>query len=89
MKRANDRFWSQLWREALRALSLGWDLAVPIFGGVLLGHFLDRLLGTRPTFTIGLLVMGIAIGYYNIARFIQRFEKREKERSAENEDTES
>ena len=31
-----------IWRDALRAMSLGWDLAVPIFGGVLIGYFLDR-----------------------------------------------
>jgi len=66
--------WPVLWREGLVAISLGWELAVPIFGGVVAGHFLDRWLGTRYIFTIGLLVLGIGIGYYNLARFIQRLD---------------
>lgn len=72
-----DGSWGALWREALVAISLGWDLAVPIFGGVLVGHFLDRWLGTEPTFTLGLLCLGIALGYYNIARFIQRMNRQD------------
>ena len=66
---------ASLWRESLRAMSLGWDLAVPIFGGVLLGYFLDQWLGTKPTFTIGLLVFGIFLGYYNIGKFIARMKR--------------
>lgn len=72
--------WAALWREAMVAMSLGWDLAVPIFGGVLLGYFLDRLLGTRYVFTLGLLVLGIGVAYYNLARFIRRTDRAEKER---------
>jgi len=79
-KRQNDDpMWGVLWREALVALSLGWDLALPIFAGVLLGYFLDRWLGTGHVFTLGLLMLGIAIGYYNIARFILRVNRRDQE----------
>jgi F0F1-type ATP synthase assembly protein I len=79
MAKKNDQdFWDTLWREAVAAMSLGWDLAVPIFGGVLLGHLLDRWLGTRYIFTLGLLVAGIGTGYYNVARFIRRFEAHER-----------
>lgn len=67
-----NRQWTTLWREALTALSLGWDLALPIFGGVLAGYWLDRWLGTGHVFTLGLLVLGVGIGYYNVARFIRR-----------------
>jgi F0F1-type ATP synthase assembly protein I len=66
---------ASLWRESLRAMSLGWDLAVPIFGGVLLGHFLDRLLGTGYIFTVGLIFLGIIISYYNLGKFIVRMRK--------------
>jgi F0F1-type ATP synthase assembly protein I len=70
------------------ATSLGWDLAVPIFGGVLLGHFLDRWLGTRYIFTLGLLMAGIGIGYYNVARFIRRLEAHERQRADQEGDEE-
>ncbi len=66
---------ASLWRESLRAMSLGWDLAVPIFGGVLLGYFLDKLLGTKPTFTVGLIFFGIFVSYYNLGKFINRMKK--------------
>jgi predicted F0F1-ATPase subunit len=74
--------WGAAWREALAVTSLGWDLALPIFGGVLLGHLLDRQLDTRYVFTLGLLVLGIGIGFYNVARSIQRIEARERRRAA-------
>ena len=64
------------WQEALRAMSLGWDLALPIFGGVLLGHLLDRWLGTGHIFTLGLLTLGIGVGYYNVVRFVRRIDRK-------------
>jgi len=65
----------EIWREALRATSLGWDLALPIFGGVLVGYFLDRSLGTTYLFTLGLLLFGIGTGFYNVLRSIQRMDQ--------------
>jgi len=72
-----------LWRETIRAMVLGWDLALPIFMGVLAGYFLDKWLGTVYIFTIGLLVAGIGIGYYNVGRFIQRLDSIAKKREEE------
>jgi ATP synthase protein I len=70
-----------IWREALRATSAGWDLALPIFAGVLIGYLLDRLLNTRYIFTLGFLVLGIATGYYNLLRSIRRLHERSCRRS--------
>lgn len=64
--------WRDTWRQALSALTIGWDLAIPIFGGVLAGHYLDRQLATRYVFTIGLLVLGLVVSVYNLARTLQR-----------------
>jgi len=61
--------------------SLGWDLALPIFGGALLGHLLDRRLDTSYAFTLGLLVLGIFTGFYNVMRSIQRVDARERQRA--------
>mgnify|MGYP001150845510 CR=1 FL=1 len=66
----------EMWREALRATSLGWDLALPIFGGVLIGYLLDRSLDTDYVFTLGFLLFGIATGFYNVIRSIYRMEER-------------
>ena len=73
----NDR---DIWSNTLAATSLGWDLALPIFGGVLLGHLLDRRLGTGYVFTLGLLVLGIFTGFYNVARAIRREIARDQRR---------
>ena len=79
----SDSFWGALWQESLTAMTLGWELALPIFGGVLAGHFLDRWLGTGYAFTLGLLVFGIAAGFYNLWRFNQRLESRERQLEAQ------
>lgn len=71
------------WRGALTAATLGWDLVLPIFGGVLLGYLLDRWLGTGHIFTIGLLVLGIVVGYYNVFRFVQRLDAADRERKVQ------
>ena len=51
--------------------TLGWEIAVPIFGGILLGYQLDRYLGLNYIFTISFLIFGIMIGYYNIYKRIE------------------
>lgn len=77
-----------IWREALRATSLGWDLALPIFGGVLGGHLLDRFLSTRYVFTLSFLILGIATGFYSVIRSIQRVDQRSRQRSTGEEEDE-
>jgi ATP synthase protein I len=65
-------------QETARASSLGWELALPIFLGVLIGHFLDRWLGTRYIFTLGLLLFGVFAGFYSILRFSRWMDARER-----------
>lgn len=51
--------------------SLGWELALPIFGGVFIGYQLDQILvKSRYFFTISFLVFGIVVGYYNLYKLI-------------------
>jgi len=71
MSQRDRDVWSAAWREALKVTSLGWDLALPIFGGVLLGHWLDRRLDTGYVFTLGLMMLGVFTGFYNVIRSIQ------------------
>jgi len=67
--------------------SLGWDLALPIFGGALLGHLLDRWLETGYAFTLGLLVLGVFTGFYNVVRSIQRVDARGRQRAKQEDET--
>ena len=83
MKRQNR----DIWREALRATSAGWDLALPIFAGVLIGYLFDRLLNTRYVFTLGFLLLGVATGYYNLIRSIRRLDRRSRRKAAREKET--
>jgi F0F1-type ATP synthase assembly protein I len=67
-----------LWQEAVRATSLGWELAVPIFIGVLVGHFLDVYFETGYIFTVSFLFAGAFSGLYNVWRFADRMERRRR-----------
>ena len=55
----------------INLMSLGWELALPIFAGALIGYLIDRQINTRYYFSIGLLIFGIGIGYYNIYKYIE------------------
>ncbi len=55
----------------IHLMSLGWELALPIFAGALIGYLVDRQFNTQYFFSIGLLVLGIGIGYYNIYKYIE------------------
>ena len=75
-----------LLREGFGALTIGWDLAIPIFGGVLVGHALDVRLGTGYLFTLGLLTFGVIVAYFNLLRLIQRLDRQDREKKRREEE---
>jgi predicted F0F1-ATPase subunit len=60
------------WRLAATMSSLGWSLVVPIVGGTLLGHYLDRITGREFVWTVGLLFGGVAISLYNLYHILYK-----------------
>lgn len=61
-------------RRLIRDISLttlGLELALPIFGGVLFGYYLDKVMPTKYLYTITFLLIGLVVGYYNIYKLIQ------------------
>ena len=60
------------------ASSIGIAMVITIFGGLYLGSYLDRLLGTGYKFTLILLLIGVAAGFRNIYTFIKRYFTDEK-----------
>ncbi len=54
------------WHLVAQATTLGWNLMVPIVGGVLLGRYLDDRLGKEFTWTLSLLLMGVAVAFNNL-----------------------
>lgn len=51
---------------AVQATTLGWNLVIPIVGGVLLGRYLDDLLDKEFTWTLALLVLGVIVAFNNL-----------------------
>ncbi len=56
--------------------TLGIMFPASIAVGLFLGVFLDDLLGTSPVLTIILTLYGIAAGFYNFFKVINKYEKR-------------
>ena len=65
-----DESWKLTHRD-FRASSLGWEIAIPIVGGPVLGHFLDRKFGTGIDLTLIFMVLGIMAGAYFMLRYIE------------------
>jgi len=72
--------WRRTWRHALIVLNIGWELGLPIVGGTLLGHYLDRRWDTSYTYTLSLMVLGVGVGVYNVARSLQHELSRDQAR---------
>jgi ATP synthase protein I len=51
---------------------LGWSVAIPILIGIVLGRWLDSLLGTGPILMIVFLLAGIALGCGGAWRWIKK-----------------
>jgi len=51
---------------------LGWVIVGPTFGGVLLGNWLDRLLGSGVTMAAALTMLGAAMGLWFAFRWMHR-----------------
>ncbi len=61
---------SKLTGQDLRASSIGWEIAVPIVGGPVLGHFLEKRLNTGVNLALIFLIFGIMAGGYFLLRYI-------------------
>ncbi len=59
------------WLKAFTLTSMGWELALPIFLGVLLGYQIDKYFTDNYTITIIFLVLGIITSYTNLFRMIE------------------
>ncbi|MDD5171164.1 MAG: AtpZ/AtpI family protein [Syntrophales bacterium] len=59
------------------ASSIGIGMVLAIFGGLFLGNFVDKSMGTAPFFTFLFLIMGIVAGFRSLYNLIRRYFKDE------------
>ena len=60
----------KLWAGLALVGSVGWMIVLPGVGGALLGRWLDARLDTQLSFTLALLLFGMAAGMYTGWRFL-------------------
>lgn len=60
----------RLWAQVAYVGALGWMIALPIAGGAMAGHWLDRRLGTGITWTLGGMSLGLVIAGYFVWRVV-------------------
>jgi ATP synthase protein I len=60
------------WNYASIVGAGGWLFVIPVVGGAYLGRYLDKRVGSGILWTAALIVIGIAIGIYNIWYFLIR-----------------
>lgn len=63
-KNNNDSLFGVLWRASM----VGIHLVIATFVGFFIGHYLDKLLGTKPWLTIIFLLLGIVAGFRDLFR---------------------
>lgn len=59
---------------------LGFSIALPIAGGAIIGSYLDKVWGSAPKATLGLLFLGIGLGIASVFRLINDFDKKDKKK---------
>lgn len=50
---------------------LGFDIAIPMVGGLILGTKLDQRWGTTPRWTVGLFVAGLVLSCASLIRIVR------------------
>jgi len=76
MKR--KRHWKVESQKVMALTSLGLMLPSSIAVGLLIGYFLDKILGTRPWFLLIFLFLGTASGIYSLLRGLNRLQDEEE-----------
>jgi ATP synthase protein I len=73
------RPWKIETRKVMALTSLGLMLPSSIAVGLLIGYFLDKILGTRPWFLLIFLFFGTASGLYGLLRGLSRLQDEEED----------
>jgi ATP synthase protein I len=68
------------------ASMMGIHLVSGVIVGMVMGFYLDKFFGTKPWLMLIFLILGIAAGYKNMFREMQRIQKKEAEADAPDDD---
>lgn len=60
----------EFWKYLTRVTVIGWLFVIPVVAGAYLGRYLDRRFASNISWTITLIIIGVAVGLYNAWHFI-------------------
>lgn len=60
----------EFWRHVSRVTVAGWLFVIPVVAGAYLGRYLDKKNIGDISWTITFIIIGIAVGIYNVWHFI-------------------
>lgn len=60
----------EFWQHLSRVTVAGWLFVIPVIAGAYLGRYLDKEHVANISWTITFIVIGIAVGIYNVWHFI-------------------
>lgn len=61
---------AKVWRQSAPYLGLGSFFTISIAGGLLLGYWIDKKLGTTPWLTLAGTVLGFIVGFYHFFKVV-------------------
>jgi F0F1-type ATP synthase assembly protein I len=71
---------SKFYRSVGVASELGFVIAFPLVGGILLGSYLDQKFSSYPKITLSLLLLGVMVSFCNLFLVMKEFMKRENKK---------
>jgi len=60
----------EFWKYLTRVTVIGWLFVIPVVAGAYLGRYLDTRYASNISWTITLIIIGVAVGIYNAWHFI-------------------
>jgi F0F1-type ATP synthase assembly protein I len=61
---------TKIWRQSAPYLGLGSFFTISIAGGLLLGYWIDKKLGTTPWLTLMGTILGFILGFYHFFKVV-------------------
>ena len=57
--------------DAFKYLGLGYYILIPLLFAVILGVFVDKVLGTKPVFSLVFIIFGSIATFYNLIKLVK------------------
>jgi F0F1-type ATP synthase assembly protein I len=62
-----------------RFAAIGWEFAMPMVAGAILGHFADLYFRTDPWLTLVLFMLGLFAGFFRLIQGLSAFQRMDKD----------